>query len=54
VLKRPAFGNTQTVNELLKPDFIDETGISVIPILVGNMTKLFKDGRPEHDYYFLR
>ena len=35
------------MNELLKADLIDEFIISVIPILVGNGTKLFNDGRPE-------
>ncbi|WP_298223639.1 dihydrofolate reductase family protein [Flavobacterium sp.] len=40
-------GGAEIVNELLKGDLIDEFIISVIPILVGNGTKLFKDGRPE-------
>jgi dihydrofolate reductase len=40
-------GGAEIVNELLKDDLIDEYIISVIPILVGNGTKLFKDGRPE-------
>lgn len=40
-------GGAEIVNELLKKDLIDEFIISVIPILVGNGTKLFKDGRPE-------
>jgi dihydrofolate reductase len=35
------------VNELLKEDLIDEFIISLIPVLVGDGTKLFKDGRPE-------
>lgn len=39
-------GGAEIVNELLKDDLIDEIIISVIPILVGNGTKLFKDGRP--------
>ena len=38
-------GGAEIVNELLKNDLIDEFIISVIPILVGNGTKLFKDGR---------
>lgn len=41
-------GGAEIVNELLKADLIDEFIISVIPILVGNGTRLFKDGRPEH------
>jgi dihydrofolate reductase len=40
-------GGAEIVNELLKNNLIDEFIISVIPILVGNGTKLFKDGRPE-------
>lgn len=40
-------GGAEIVNELLKEDLIDEFIISVIPILVGNGTKLFKDGKPE-------
>lgn len=40
-------GGAEIVNELLKDDLIDEFIISIIPILVGNGTKLFKDGRPE-------
>ena len=35
------------VNELLKQDFIEEFIISVIPILLGDGKRLFKDGRPE-------
>jgi len=40
-------GGSEIVHELLKNDLIDEFIISIIPILVGNGTKLFKDGRPE-------
>ncbi len=40
-------GGAEIVNELLKNNLIDEIIISVIPILVGNGTRLFKDGRPE-------
>jgi dihydrofolate reductase len=40
-------GGAETVNELLNNDLLDELMISVIPILVGNGTRLFKDGRPE-------
>ncbi len=36
-------GGAEMVNELLKDNLIDEFIISVIPILVGNGTKLFKD-----------
>lgn len=40
-------GGAEVINELLNNELIDEFIISVIPILVGNGTKLFKDGRPE-------
>ncbi|HEY6902518.1 MAG TPA: dihydrofolate reductase family protein [Puia sp.] len=40
-------GGAEVVNELLKQDLIDELVISLIPILLGEGTRLFKDGRPE-------
>ncbi len=40
-------GGAEVVNELLKACLIDEFIVSVIPILVGDGTRLFKDGRPE-------
>lgn len=40
-------GGAEIVNELLKNDLVDEFTISIIPILVGEGTRLFKDGRPE-------
>lgn len=40
-------GGAEVVNELLINNLLDEFIISVIPILVGNGIKLFKDGRPE-------
>lgn len=40
-------GGAEIVNELLKENLIDEFVISIIPILVGDGIKLFKDGRPE-------
>lgn len=40
-------GGAEIVNELLKDNLIDEFIISVIPILLGNGIRLFKDGRPE-------
>jgi dihydrofolate reductase len=40
-------GGAEITNELLKNDLIDEFIISVIPVLVGGGTRLFKDGRPE-------
>lgn len=40
-------GGAEVINELLKNDLIDEFIISIIPILLGNGTRLFQDGRPE-------
>jgi dihydrofolate reductase len=40
-------GGAEVIHELLKHDLIDELIISVIPVLLGNGTRLFKDGRPE-------
>ncbi len=40
-------GGAEIVNELLRYHLIDELIISVIPILVGGGTRLFKDARPE-------
>jgi dihydrofolate reductase len=40
-------GGAAIVNELLREDLIDEFIISIIPILVGDGTRLFQDGRPE-------
>ena len=41
-------GGAEIINELLKNDMVDEFIISIIPVLVGNGTRLFQDGRPEH------
>ncbi len=40
-------GGAEIVHELLKENLIDEFIISVIPVLLGKGTKLFKDNRPE-------
>lgn len=40
-------GGAEIINALLMHDLIDEFIISVVPVLVGDGTKLFKDGRPE-------
>jgi len=40
-------GGAEVINELLKLDLIDEFVISIIPVLLGDGTRLFKDGRPE-------
>ncbi|MNT83029.1 hypothetical protein D3C72_2228430 [compost metagenome] len=46
-------GGAEVINELLKHDLIDEFIISVIPVLLGNGTRLFKDGRPEQILKFI-
>src|SRR5690606_24227716 len=46
-------GGAEIINELLKQDLIDEFVISVIPILLGNGTRLFKDNRPEQQLEFV-
>lgn len=46
-------GGAEIINELLKHDLIDEFIISVIPVLLGNGTRLFKDGRPEQTLQFI-
>lgn len=46
-------GGAEVVNELLKNDLIDELTISVVPILVGSGTRLFKKGRPEQLLEFI-
>lgn len=46
-------GGAEVINELLKHDLVDEFIISVIPVLLGNGTRLFKDGRPEQTLEFI-
>ena len=46
-------GGAEIINELLTIDLIDEFIISIIPVLVGNGTRLFKDGRPEQQLELL-
>ncbi len=46
-------GGAELINALLKSDLIDELIISVIPILLGEGTRLFKDGRPEQALEFV-
>jgi len=46
-------GGAEIINELLKHDLIDEFIISVIPFLLGDGIKLFKDGRPEQRLEFI-
>ncbi|MBO9703364.1 MAG: dihydrofolate reductase [Sporocytophaga sp.] len=40
-------GGSEIIQELLKEKLIDEMTVSIIPILLGDGTRLFKDGRPE-------
>jgi dihydrofolate reductase len=40
-------GGSEIANELMKQNLVDEFIISVIPILLGEGIKLFKDGRPQ-------
>ncbi|MFC3355463.1 dihydrofolate reductase family protein [Sphingobacterium zeae] len=46
-------GGAEVINAFLKCGLIDDFVISVIPILLGNGTKLFKDGRPEQALQFM-
>jgi len=46
-------GGAEIINELLKNDLIDEFTISVIPVLLGDGTRLFKGGRPEQALKFV-
>ena len=47
-------GGAEVINELLKHNLIDEFIISVIPVLLGNGTRLFKEGRPEQTLEFVQ
>lgn len=40
-------GGAEVINELMKHDLIDDFIISVVPVLLGDGTRLFNDGRPE-------
>jgi dihydrofolate reductase len=46
-------GGAEVINELFNHHLVDELIISVIPILLGTGTRLFKDGRPEQSLDFL-
>lgn len=46
-------GGSEIINELLKNDLVDEFIISIVPVLLGNGTRLFKDGRPEQQLQFV-
>ena len=47
-------GGAEIINELLKHHLIDEYIISIVPVLLGNGTRLFKDGSPEQTLEFLK
>lgn len=47
-------GGAEVIHELLQHDLIDEYIISIIPVLVGSGTKLFKDDRPEQELTLLK
>lgn len=47
-------GGAEIINELMKHTLIDEFKISVIPVLLGTGTRLFKDGRPEQILEFVK
>ncbi len=47
-------GGAEIANELMKNDLVDEYIISVIPILLGDGIKLFKNGRPEQRLELLK
>lgn len=47
-------GGAEVINELMQNDLIDEYIISIVPVLLGNGTKLFKDGRPEQLLEFVK
>lgn len=42
-------GGGEIVNQLLMNKLIDELILSVVPMLVGNGTRLFQSGRPEQE-----
>lgn len=46
-------GGAEIVHALLQQHLIDELIISIIPILVGDGTRLFKEGRPEQQLKLL-
>ena len=46
-------GGSEIINELLKSGLIDELIISIIPVLLGEGIRLFKDGRPEQKLQFV-
>lgn len=47
-------GGAEVINELLRNDLIDEFIISIVPVLLGDGTRLFKTGRPEQLLEFVQ
>lgn len=47
-------GGAEIVNILLKEHLFDELIISVVPVLLGDGIRLFKEGRPEGELKLLR
>ena len=47
-------GGAEVIHELLQQDLIDEMIISIVPVLLGDGTRLFKDGRPEMSLELVR
>lgn len=46
-------GGAEIIHQLLKEHLMDECYISVIPILLGDGIRLFRDGRPEQELKFI-
>jgi dihydrofolate reductase len=47
-------GGAEIINELLQHDLIDEMTISIVPVLVGNGIRLFKDNTPGQQLQFVK
>lgn len=47
-------GGAELIHELLQHHLVDEMIISIIPVLLGNGTRLFKDNRPEQALELVR
>ncbi|MFN0256791.1 dihydrofolate reductase family protein [Pedobacter ureilyticus] len=47
-------GGAEVINELLKNKLIDELIISIIPTLLGDGTRLFKNARPEQTLEYVK